>query len=125
MTNTDYQEEILKAVHKVFPESFVGVVVKFSKGLTSNVYKVEIHNPEKTLAIKFFLKKIQSNVEKSKRLTNYVRENNVPSAHTYYLVNDDEDGWFVMDCLPGFTTLEAWETSAPQKRYAVLINSEM
>lgn len=111
------------AVHKLFPNAVIGPVIKFSKGLTSSVYKVEIHNPNKTLAIKFFPKKIEAKIEKSARISNYVSKNGLPSPKIHDIVKDDDGGWAVMDCLPGNVASEAWETASIENRYKILTSS--
>lgn len=120
MEKSPQQEKILIAIHKIFPAAALGSVVKFSKGLTSSVYKVEINNPSKTLVVKFFPKKIEARVEKSALISNYLEENNIPSPHTYDIVKDKEEGWAVMDCLPGSVASEAWETASIENRYTIL-----
>lgn len=117
------QEKTLNAIHKIFPEASVGSVTKFSKGLTSNVYKVEIHNPDKILVVKFFPEKIQERVEKSAKISNYLKENNLPSPQTYDIVKNQEEGWVVMDCLPGKVASEVWETSTIENQSTILIHS--
>lgn len=121
----DYQEQIPTAILKIFPEAVIISQAKFSKGLTSSVYKVEIQNPTKILVIKFFPKKIEKMVEKSIQVANYVRENNVPSAHVYDFVKGDEYGWVIMDCLAGTTASEAWEIASDEDRSSILSNCGM
>ncbi len=123
MRNMDHQEKIVAAIHKIFPGATISSTEKFSKGLTSSVYKVEIHNPDKTLAVKFFPKKIEARVEKSAQISNYAGENNIPAPHTYDIVKVDEEGWVVMDCLPGQVASEVWEISANENQDTILINS--
>lgn len=117
-----HQEKVLTAVHRIFKDAVIGSVEKFSKGLASSVYKVEIRNLDKILAVKFFPKKIEARVEKSALISNYVGENNIPSAQTYDIVKDEE-GWAVMDCLPGKVASEAWETATTEGQHKILVNS--
>ena len=119
----NHQEKITLAVHKIFPEATISSVEKFSKGLSSSVYKVELRNPDKALVVKFFPKKIETRVEKSTLISNYAGENNIPSPHTYDLVKGDEEGWVVMDCLPGQVASEVWETETAESRDKILVNS--
>ncbi len=119
----NHPEKIFIAVHKIHPEAVVASVVKFSKGLTSSVYKVELRNPDKAFVIKLFPKKIEAKVEKSARISDYVRESNLPSPHTYDIVKNDDGGWVVMDCLQGNVVSEYLETVNLEKQYTILINS--
>ncbi len=119
----NFLEKIPVAIHKLFPEAIINSVEKFSKGLNSSVYKVEIHNPNKTLAIKFFPKKIEAKVEKSARISNYVRENGIPSPQIYDIVKNDDGGWAVMDCLLGSVASEVWETASTENRHMILTHS--
>lgn len=117
-----HQEKVTTAVHRIFKDAVIGSVEKFSKGLANSVYKVEISNPDKILAVKFFPKKIEARVEKSALISNYLGENNIPSAQTYEIVKDEE-GWAVMDCLPGNVASEAWETATTEDQHKILVNS--
>ena len=119
----NHQEKIPTAIHKIFPEAIIGSMVKFSKGLVSSVYKVQIHNPDKILVVKFFPNKIEAGVEKSAKISNYARENNLPSPHMYDVLKGEEEGSVVMDCLPGNVASEVWETSAPKNQQVILTNS--
>lgn len=95
------QEKVTTAIHKVFPKATIGTGARFSNGLSSIVYKVEIQNPDKNLVIKFFPKKIEEKVVKSTKISNYAVENKLPSPRTYNVVRGEEEGWVVMDCLLG------------------------
>jgi Ser/Thr protein kinase RdoA (MazF antagonist) len=118
-----HQEKTLNAIHKIFPEAVIESVVKFSKGLTSNVFKVEIRNPDKTLVIKFFPKKIESKVEKSAKISSYLKENNLPSPQTYDIIKNEEEGSVVMDYMPGNVASEVWETASKEKQSTILVHS--
>ncbi len=120
MTN---QEKVSTAVHKIFPIADIRSCEKFSKGLSSSVYKVEVHNPDKSLAVKFFSKKIESRVEKSVQISNYLKENSLPSPQTYDLVKTDGEGWVVMECMPGHVSSEVWETASNKNQSIILVHS--
>lgn len=121
----NHNEIIPSAIQKIFPEAIIVSVLRFSKGLASSVYKVEIQNPDKTLAIKFFPKKLEESVEKSAKISNYVGERNIPSVHTYDIIKHEEENWSVMDCLPGHVASEVWETASIETRHSILFNSGM
>ncbi len=121
----NHQEKIHGAIHKIFPEANITTIEKFSKGLVSNVYKVEIYNPNKILAVKFFPKKIEAKVEKSAKISNYARENRLPTPQTYDIVKCEEDGWVVMDCQPGKVASEVWETAITEEQNLILANAGM
>lgn len=123
LKNMNHEEKIILAIHKILPQAMIGSIQKFSKGLSSSVFKVEIHNPDKILVVKFFPKKIEARVEKSALISNYVGENNIPSPHTYDITKGEEEGWVVMDCLPGNVASEAWETATIENQCSILINA--
>jgi aminoglycoside phosphotransferase (APT) family kinase protein len=117
------KEKSIVAIQRVFPQATIGSVLKFSKGLASSVYKVEVRDPSKILAVKFFPKKIESRVEKSSRISSYVKENGLPSPQTYELLKGDNEGSVVMDCLPGEVASEVWETASVENQQIILVNS--
>ncbi len=121
--NTYPEEKIFVAIHRIFPQATISSVLKFSKGLASNVYKVEIRDPSKILAVKFFPKKIELRVEKSSRISSYVKENGLPSPQIYELIKGDSEGSVVMDCLLGEVASEVWETASVENRQMILVNS--
>jgi len=117
-----HQEKITTVIQKCFPSAVIKSATKFSTGLQSHVYKVEINNPDKILAVKFFPEKVKLKVEKSAKISNYVRDHIIPSPHTYILENETEGGYTIMDCLPGNTASEVWET-APEKKQSTILSS--
>jgi Ser/Thr protein kinase RdoA (MazF antagonist) len=119
----NHEEKISTAIHKIFPEAVVNSTLKFSKGLASTVYKVELSNPDQILAVKIFPKKIETRVEKSLKISNYARENGIPTPRSYDIVNEEEVGWVVMDCLPGVVASEAWEVATAEQKKLILDNS--
>ena len=122
MENT-YPKKVISAIRDCFPEADITSISKFSGGLTSSVYKVEIHNPDKILAVKIFPKKLESNVEKSINISNYLLEHNLPASRGYGLFKDNNEGSVVMDCLSGRAVSEAWETASIENQKKILVNS--
>jgi aminoglycoside phosphotransferase (APT) family kinase protein len=115
-----HQEKITTVIQQCFPTAIIKSATKFSTGLQSHVYKVEINNPDKILAVKFFPEKVKLKVEKSAKISNYVSDHNIPSPHTYILENETEGGYTIMDCLPGYTATEVWETVSKEKHLTIL-----
>jgi len=118
-----YQEKVRGVIQSSFPKADICSILKFSGGLTSSVYKVGIHNPDKILAVKFFPKKLESKVEKSIQISNYLREHNLPAPQSYGLIKGDTEGSVVMDCLSGQVASEIWETASIENQQIILTNS--
>jgi len=123
MEVNSYQEKVRGAIQNSFPKADICSILKFSGGLTSSVYKVGIHNPDKILAVKFFPKKLESKVEKSIQISNYLREHSLPAPQSYGLIKDDTEGTVVMDCLSGQVASEIWETASIENQQIILTNS--
>lgn len=116
--------EIIGAqVKTIFPQADIETISKFSGGLVSKVYRVEIKNPEKVLAVKIFPNKMESDVIKSMQISNYLRENNLPASHVYGVTTGDTEGVAVMDCASGCSAAEAWESSSINEKELILENT--
>lgn len=118
-----HQEKITTVIQQCFPLSAIRSVEKFPAGLQSDVYKVEINNPDKILAVKFFPEKVKLKVEKSVKISNYVSDHNIQSPQTYVIENETEGGYVIMDCLPGNTASEVWEKMVSKEKHLTILSS--
>lgn len=118
----DDQKRISKVAEKTFPGSKIVSTEKFTKGLVSLVYKLEISNPDKVLVVKFFPKKNEDSVVRAVKISNYLRENSIPSPEVYDIETGDER-FVVMGCLPGVTAYEVWNDKSSTDQLEIIHNA--
>jgi aminoglycoside phosphotransferase (APT) family kinase protein len=119
----NHQEQIILQVSLSFPQAQVKTISKFSGGLVSKAYRVEINNPSKVLVIKFFPTQKGDNVIKSMKISNYLVEKGLPAPRFYSVTPGKLEGVAIMDCAIGQSVNDVWESVSANEKKVILQNT--
>lgn len=116
-------DKIEKFLQNTFPNSRIIKYSKFSEGLVSPTYKLEIQNPKKTIVIKLSKLKNKSNIHKNNLILNYLNQNKIPSPKVHYEKEENRKLITVMEFIGGNVASKNYESNTNFMKRKILFNA--
>ena len=113
-------KKIEKIIQKCFPNAKIKKYEKFSFGLVSPTFKVEIKNPSKILVVKLGKVKNKEKFEKNNKILNYINKKGIPAPKIFFGEVVDRKFVTIMDFALGNVAHKAYENGKMGLRKNIL-----
>lgn len=117
------QKRLESFLRKVFPSAEIKSFEKFTTGLVSPTFKVEIKKPSKLVVVKLGKLKNSNKIHQNNKILNYLNKNEIPAPKVLMDGIFDRKFITVMEYSPGDVASKIYESGNQNLRRRLLINA--
>ena len=119
------QKRLENFLQKVFPNAEIKSFEKFSTGLVSPTFKVNLEKPSKLVVVKLGKIKNKNRIHQNNKILNYLNDNKIPAPKVFLDGVFDKKFITVMEYLHGDVASKAYERGNNLLRKNILFNAGM